>query len=333
MNFFKLVLATLILFIIISVGLFIWWSEVSSAIDPNNSETQEIVIPKGWTVEKIAQELKNEQLIKNELAFKLLVIKEGISQNLQAGNFRLNQSMNLYEIAQALTLGIEDIVIIIPEGLRREEIIQIIIQAYQANNVILDEQLFWQETKDLEGFLFPDTYSFSKDNNIKEIIKILNNNFEKKFNSLDFIKSGLTKKQLVILASLVEREAKHDQDRKIIAGILLKRLKKGWPLQVDATVQYAKADLNCRSWITGEDCQWWPNPLYKEDLVINSSYNTYINLDLPPAPICNPGLAALVAVTMPQDTEYWFYISDSLGTMHYAKTLEEHEENINQYIN
>ena len=130
------------------------------------------------------------------------------------------------------------------------------------------------------------------------------------------------------MASLVEREAKHDDDRPVIAGIMLKRLKADWPLQIDATLQYALANLRC---IAKSSCDWWIVPT-AADKKINSAYNTYLNNGLPPAPICNPGLSSIKAVVNPQTNNYWFYISDSKGQMHYAKTIEEHNENIAKYL-
>lgn len=137
--------------------------------------------------------------------------------------------------------------------------------------------------------------------------------------------------EVLILASIVEREVKFNNDRPIVAGILLKRLEKNWPLQADATVQYAIASAKCKG--KSAKCgNWWPKNLTREDLKIKSPYNTYLYPGLPPGPICNPGLAAIEAVLNPVGSEYWFYLSDEEGKMHYAKTAEEHEENISKYL-
>ena len=207
-----------------------------------------------------------------------------------------------------------------PEGWRREEFGQ----RLAANLEEFDYQEFLNLTKNLEGYLFPDTYLVPKEASPTAVLKIFQQNFEKKFSS-DLEKAaqekGLTQKQVLILASIVEREAGDDKDRPLIAGILLKRWLQGWPLQADATAQY----------VVGEENDWWPQVI-KRDLQINSSFNTYQYAGLPPAPICNPGLASIEAVIYPQESDYWFYLSDSSGAVHYAKTNEEHSRNIERYL-
>jgi UPF0755 protein len=133
------------------------------------------------------------------------------------------------------------------------------------------------------------------------------------------------------LASLVEREARREEDRPIVAGILLKRWQNNWALQADATIQYEAGSKNCGIGLKGEKCDWW-EPVKKTDLGIDSPYNTYKYKGLPPTPICNPGLASIKAVIYPKETDYWFYLSDTSGKIHYARTVEEHNENIRQYL-
>lgn len=327
--FKKIIFLILIFLLIFPFYFFPWWNKQTSPVDPENKETQVFVIPLGWGIDKIGERLKTEGLIKNILAFKLMVIKEGIAQELQAGDFRLSSAMNLFEIAQTLTHGTLDVWAMIPEGLRREEISGRLIDSFAEYGMEFDGASFLAQTNDLEGFLFPDTYLISKDASPQEIGEILKNNFEEKYASLT-VNTNLTKKQTVILASLIEREAKHDQDRPVVAGILIKRLRKGWPLQVDASIQYAKANISCQA--SDLKCNWWPKPTAEDLKETESLYNTYENKGLPPTPICNPGLASLKAALDPEDSEYWFYLSDNSGNIHYAKNLEEHQENIAQYL-
>ena len=115
----------------------------------------------------------------------------------------------------------------------------------------------------------------------------------------------------------------------MVAGILLKRLKADWPLQVDATLQYALANFRCSQIKT--DCNWWLIPT-AADKKTDSLYNTYKYKGLPPTPICNPGLVSIEAVVYPQDSDYWFYLSDKKGQMYYARTVEEHNSNIQKYL-
>jgi len=264
--------------------------------------------------------LEQEKLIRSSLAFQFLATKLGISRKIQAGDFRLNPEMSAEEIAKELTHGSLDRWVTIIEGLRREEIAE---KLGESGLEKFDKEEFLQESKNLEGKLFPDTYLFPKEADAKKIMEILTKNFQKK--------TPQPTKEVLILASVIEREARHSEDRPIVAGILLKRLEEGWPLQADATVQYAVATAHC-SLLTADCQEWWPKNLTKEDLKIKSPYNTYLYQGLPPGPICNPGLASIEAVLNPQKTDYWFYLSDTQGIIHYAKTAEEHQENIEKYL-
>src|SRR3989344_4729789 len=178
-----------------------------------------------------------------------------------------------------------------------------------------------------EGRLFPDTYLIPKDATIDTIVAIFTNNFESKFAPLEEKrkKIGLTEDQTVTLASLVEREAKFDKDRQPIASILLRRMRNGMRLQIDATVQYALGYDSAQK-------RWW-RELSIEELKTPSPYNTYVNDGLPPGPISNPGFASLEAVVnADESTPYLFYIHDKSGRTHYARNGDEHERNIQRYL-
>jgi len=139
-----------------------------------------------------------------------------------------------------------------------------------------------------------------------------------------FFDYSLTKAQIVIIASIVEREAKFPQDRPLVASVILNRLNAGLPLQVDATGQYA---LGYQT----DQKSWWKTDLTDADLQVNSPYNTYLNTGLPPAPISNPGLEALKAVINAPQTNYLFYISDKNGNNHYEATADQHDADVKKY--
>jgi UPF0755 protein len=145
------------------------------------------------------------------------------------------------------------------------------------------------------------------------LVTILHNNYLKKVGELD--------KQTLILASLVERETKGDAEKPVVAGILKKRLAQNWALELDATVQYA----------LGKTGNWWPDTTLA-DRKVKSPYNTYLHPGLPPAPIGNPGLASINAVKNAEESPYYYYLHDKSGVIHYASTLEEHNQNIAKYI-
>lgn len=133
-------------------------------------------------------------------------------------------------------------------------------------------------------------------------------------------------REVLILASLVEREAKFADDRRIVASIILKRAQNDWPLQLDATIQYALGYQR-------KEGTWWKKELTVDDLKVDSTYNTYERKGLPPAPICNPGLDSIkAALAADPSTPNWYYVNDKNGRIHVAKTLEEHNENIKKYI-
>lgn len=308
-----------------------WWWQVGEPVDAQDLEKHVFVVPKGFGVGAIAGKLKEQGLIKSQLAFKLMAAREGLGNSLQAGDFYLNKSMNLFEIIQSLTHGTVDIWLTLPEGIRREEMADIFVKTLSKHKVDFDKKGFIKETKDLEGYLFPDTYLIPKNIDASLAVKILRDNFDKKVPQELKLKAsnlGLDFNQALILASLVEREAKHQNDRQLVAGILLKRFKNQWPLQVDATVQYALASQKCS--LNDDDCNWWP---IISDTKLESEYNTYLFPGLPPRPICNPSLESIQATLNFKDSPYWYYLSDPNGKVYFSRTLEEHQEKISQYLN
>lgn len=315
-------LAIVIIFpIIVILAFAIWWNDMLLPVNPNNKMTSIFVVSKGDTVREVAYNLKTKRLIKNPIMFFLLLKKLGLDKQIQAGDFRLSPSMTTEDIAQTLTHGTLDIWITIPEGIRAEEIAEIL------KDKIPTYESFWKdELAKNEGYLFPDTYLIPKDANIALIISLMLDNFDKKYAAITpNEKKQLSKNDSVILASLIEREAKFPQDRSLVASVILNRLNIGMKLDVDATVQYALG-------YSKDQKNWWRKDLSLEDLKFNSPYNTYINQGLPPKPIANPGLSALQASLNPANTEYLYYISDKTGRNHYAKTLLEHNANIKRYL-
>lgn len=319
------------LFLVLS---FLWWQDFLSPVDKKNNSTKIFVVEKGESVKSIAENLKREGLIKNAFLFQVLARKLRIAKTIQAGDFRLSPSMGAEEIAKELTHGTLDIWLTIPEGLRLEEIATMINSKF-----LIPNSKFIEKAKDYEGYLFPDTYSIPKNADSQMIIKIMTDNFNRKVGELINLEkakrgelefNGLSLDELIILASLIEREGRNDTDRPKIASVLYNRLKVGMKLDVDATVQYALSTINCK--LETVNCNFWPKKLSHEDLTIESPYNTYLNSELPPKPICNPGLSSIKAALTPAATNFWYYLSDKTGKIHFAQTLEEHNTNIKKFI-
>lgn len=317
----KLIIVVVVL-LFTGLGFFLYFTEGTLPVNSKQSASQIFVIRKGESVNEIARNLERSGLIRNKVVFYLIVKKLGIENTLQAGDFRLSPSMNIYEIARSLTKGTLDVWITLIEGLRKEEIAQIF-----SKEMNLPESEFLKSAR--EGYLFPDTYLIPREATIDMVIKVLTDNFNKKYtNDIQTAAraKGLTDEQVITFASLVEREARFDNDRKLVAAVLYKRFKNDWPLQVDATVQYALGYQPIEK-------TWWKEHLTQDDLAIESPYNTYKNTGLPPTPIGNPGLAAIQAVVEADSaTPFWYYLSDKEGRMHYARTIEEHNENIAKYL-
>jgi UPF0755 protein len=290
-------------------------------VDPADTTVVPFIVSKGETVNTIVSRLAAERLIRSRLVFYLYIKFTSIDSRIQAGNFQLNRSMQTKDVAKALTIGVVDVKITTLEGWRVEEI-----AAKLSSELGIPEREFVGVAQ--EGYMFPDTYLVSKDATAGGVSELFKSTFEKKLTSemrLEIARQKRTINDVVVLASILEREGRTDMDRPVIAGILLKRIKEGWTLDVDATLQYALG-------YQVTDHTWWKKELTDADKKIKSPYNTYTNLGLPPGPISNPGLSSLKAAVNPQDSAYWFYLHDPTGQIHYAKTMEEHNENIQKYL-
>lgn len=304
-----LVFSGLALFFLLGGGLLLFKLFLSS-VNPSDDTLQTFVIAKGESVSSITNRLHDSGLLRSPLAFRLLLKKDRLATRLQAGTYYLSPSLSASVLANSLTKGYSDLRLTIPEGFRREQI-----AALLESTLSLSPADFIKNTQEKEGYLFPDTYFFSPSTDLETVLATFQTNFDRKLSGL-----AVTKEDL-ILASLVERETKTDQEKPLVAGILLKRLAANWPLQLDATVQYVLGNVD----------NWWPNTnlLDREQ---PSIYNTYLHPGLPPGPICNPGLSSIRAVLFPADSPYWFYLHDREGVIHYATTSAEHADNITRFL-
>lgn len=317
----RTVILLLVLVVIVGITL-VWWNDGAGPVSSIDKEVKYFVVKKGESVSSISSRLEAEKLIRSKTNFFITVKLLDIDNKIQAGNFRLNPSMTTEEVARALTQGTEDIWVTTLEGWRVEEIAELLSQ-----ELGIPESEFNALAE--EGYMFPDTYLVQKEASAEAMVNIFKNNFNSRVTQKmkeDAQAQGLSLQDVVTIASLVEREGINDNDRPVIAGIILKRLNTpGWTLDIDAALQYALGYQR-------ETKTWWKKYLTNEDKEINSPFNTYKNAGLPPAPISNPSLASINAVIYPQATDYWFYLHDNNGQIHYARTLEEHQANIDQYL-
>lgn len=300
----------------------LFYKEGSLPVNKKSEEKVFFVIARGENLNSVINNLAKVDLIRNRLVFYIIVKQLGIEKKIQAGDYRLSKSMNAYELANSLTHGSIDIWVTVPEGLRKEEIAEIM-----AKKLDISKEEFVKIAP--EGYLFPDTYLIPKSPTEKQIVNIMKANFDSKYTpkiTRLATANGLTDRETLILASIVEKEAKFDEDRLPVASVLLRRYREKYPLEVDATVQYALG------YQTNEN-RWWKSFLTYSDLEINSSYNTYKRVGLPPTPISNPGIASILAVSEAnQNTPYMYYLAEPSGKTHYARTFEEHQANIQKYL-
>lgn len=296
----------LIIFIVIFVGIAGFAIYFERTINARGTGTEkEFVVRSGQSTSEIAKNLENAGLIKSAWVFAYYA--KFRAELIQVGVYKLSPAQNMKEVLEILASGktSEDI-ITIPEGWRLTQI-----DEHLAKEGIIQKGALTRVASADEGYLFPDTYRFLPNSKPEDIRREMMTNFDNKTSELQL------KRETVILASIVEREAKFDEDRAKIAGVYLNRLEKNMKLEADPTVQYAKG-----SWaqITTAD--------YKN---VNSPYNTYLNLGLPPGPICNPGLKSIEAALHPVKDGFLYFFHQSDGHAVFSTTLEEHEANLKKY--
>ncbi|MES2213325.1 MAG: endolytic transglycosylase MltG [Patescibacteria group bacterium] len=280
---------------------------------------QSVIIPPGESLQSITEMLYSKHIINSRILFRSAVIFFGGEKRVIAGEYLLNSDEGSVVLALRLVRGnfhLEPIKITIPEGWNVFAIAE-----YLSKHIVgFDTAHFIEIARGEEGYLFPDTYFISPNASAEVVVSIMQNNFNKKITSLDseIKKSGHTKEEIIIMASIVEGEARTLQNRKIVSGVLWKRISLGMPLQVDAAFSY----VNGKNSYT----------LTASDLKIDSPYNTYKYAGLPPGPISNPGLESIDAALHPVQTDYLYFLTGKDGVMYYAKTFEEHKKNKAKYL-
>jgi len=317
---------------VIAVGVFVKLKYNNIIETPNSSSTDKVVITinEGEAVDSIIDELVKKGVIKENWTtyLKAYLRLNDLGSKLQAGTYNIPQNLNITEIVETLQhADSQDVWVTIPEGLRKDQIADILAEEFSPYesisfskteflNLTEDSTYIAQyglpsEVTDLEGYIFPDKYAFSRETNTESALTKMVETFVSKVGTEDSYED-------IILASMVEREGYNSTDRAIIADILQRRNEEGWLLQVDATLLYPKKD--------------WSHTITNVDKEDDNPYNTYKYPGLPPTPICNPGLQSINAVRNPQPNGYYYYIHEDDGTAHYSTTLSEHNANVNQYL-
>lgn len=304
-----------------------------------------VKIEKGLGLNEIAAALEKEGAVRFSFAFKIAVIILGDWKTIKAGDYLFDRPYFAFDIAKKVATGDYGAAytrILIKEGDTLEDIGQI----FEKEALLKKEELFavtgccagkiLPKSKNdlsfffqppipsfnpqiLEGFLFPDTYFFAKYISAEDAVKTILENFNQKFNkALSNLDVGHQNYEILIMASILEKEAVTEKDKRIVSDILRRRLAEKMPLQVDATLQY----------ISGRNTF----ELTKDDLLGDSAYNTYKYEGLPPTPISNPGIESINAAVSPLQNDYWYYLSDKKGEIHYSKTFKEHKLKKSKYL-
>jgi len=300
----------------------------------------------GETATTIANRLQEQGLILDSQLFRLYMRYTGLDAQLEAGQFELSPNMTMIEIAeQLLRARAEEVVVTIPEGMRIEEIAEMLtaqgvldgerfLELAQSSDTLaagLGDYAFLGSlppNATLEGFLFPDTYRLPVPAQPEDLLRRMLSNLDYQVTPEMRQVAGEMGRSLydvVILASIIEREAVLAEEHPIIASVYLNRLSKGMLMRADPTVQYAMGYQPLRE-------QWWKTPVLLEEYsAVDSPYNTYLYADLPPGPICSPGLTAIEASIHPAETEYLYFMATGDGGHAFALTWEEHEANVERY--
>lgn len=279
-----------------------------------------LTIERGTPLKTVTADFEKRGLVRSPFWLRLLITARRGDGGAVAGDYFFKKSASLPRIAERLAageFGLEEKRITLPEGLTNREVAAIFARALPK----FSAREFLSLAAKKEGYLFPDTYQFLPNVSASAVIAAMEDTFNKKITDLQPLMQIFKKplKNVVIMASLIEKEARTTDTRRRISGILWKRLRLGIPLQVDAVFPYI---------FEGKTYD-----LTDGDLLVDSLYNTYRYKGLPPGAIANPGLDALRATLTPIDTPYLYYLSDKNGNMHYAKTHEEHLLNRARYLN
>lgn len=325
------------IYFLLSVFIFIFTFLAFTFYYPNhniNRHSVRVEIKKGESFNSIVEKLYTKGVIPNKFNIKIAAFLVGVDKNIKAGSYRIPESVSYIKLLDILKKGVPEKqkLITIQEGIWQKDL------AILLNRELgIDEKEFLElshnadfikklnlNTKNLEGYLLPETYYFYEDSTPENIIIKLSNEMQKLFSDINNIeqmnKLNMDQNQILTMASIIEGESNKTEEFKTIAGVYYNRLKKGMRLQADPTIQYAVRNLRKKV-----------NKIYFKDLEIDSKYNTYKYTGLPPTPINNPGKAAIYAAMYPERHDYYYFVADGTGGHVFSKNLSDHQKQVNKY--
>jgi len=311
-------------FLCFFVGVF-WAANFVFAPVSSSSKPVRVDIPLGSSAGQIAKRLKKAGVIRSATAFQIFARLYGASKNMRAGEYEIPPNLGVIEVIDKLVAG--DAVqqwVVIPEGRRVSQVAQLLSSQGLARSAEFMRAarrkpkayglLLPVSRSSVEGYLMPDSYKFPKQISERKLVRHMLENWNAKVyrpNRALFDSSDLPLDKIVIVASMIEREARVPADRPLISSVVRNRLKKNMRLQIDATVQFALG--------------YHKSVLTFKDLKVDNPYNTYRNAGLPPGPICSPGLDAILAALKPADTDYLYYVAKPDGSHIFTRTGAEHQ--------
>lgn len=300
---------------VLLVGIYQFTFAAPSAFVPGTI----VRIEYGSTTSEIAKQLSTVHIISHPELFSAALRLSGQSNTIQAGIYTFASAANVFSVTHQLVTGsgmTAPVHLTFVEGTTLSEASVVVQDAFP----IISTTEFLAAAEGEEGYLFPDTYFFAPVTSAAAIVAQMHDNFITKVNPYmpEVLASGHSLAEIVTMASLLEKEARTDTDRQMISGILWNRIRLHMPLQVDAVFGYI-----------------YDRPTYSpsyNDLKIDSHYNTYRHVGLPPGPIDSPGIDSIIDALNPTKTDYLYYLTDKEGVMHYATTYAEHEANLRKYL-
>ncbi len=326
----ELIITLLLLLITTGSGLVFYFFRFLEPVAPYQVFSREVHIEKGYSSRQIAEKLEEKELIRSSLFFQLVIRLTGRAPYLQAGSYHFSSSQSLWEIVEDLVKGrVVTRGITIPEGYTVLQIANLLEKEIDISSASFLEAVNSRDLYSflegvysvepyyyLEGYLFPDTYHLSSETSPEEIVQLMLNRLwdyvedytvRQRARQLD-----LNLHQVLTIASMIEDEARYEEERALISGVIHNRLKKGMPLQIDATIQYLLPERKVR--------------ILYQDLRLDSPYNLYLYDGLPPGPISNPGISSILAALYPVRTDYLYYVARDDGTHIFSHTYQEHLE-------
>ena len=315
-TFIGIVAAVVLGILLAFYSLILWWPQ------GNPYDSVKVTIPKGASLKQVSATLQDYNIIRNERSFLLAVKTLGYEKDMPAGRFKLLNASTNFDIIDQLVNGIQvNKRVTILEGwtiaaIAKELNNKIGVDQNEFKSACKNKLLLWKwgiSEDSVEGYLFPNTYLFSEEEDVQDIIGRMINEYKERITLAfrDRMKVlGMNENEIITLASIIEGEAIYDSERAVISGVYHNRLNIGMRLQADPTIQYIITDS--------------PRRLLNKDLKIKSPYNTYLNKGLPPGPINNPGIESIKAALYPDETDYIYFVATGDGYHTFSRTKEEH---------